>query len=92
MSKLLTTTLIILFILLQYKLWIDKPSIIDIIHLQNTIKDLKANNLELRQYNQLLKADVKDLKSGHDALEERARKELGMVKKGEVFYQVVEEA
>lgn len=49
-------------------------------------------NAKLRERNQALEAEVRDLKQGLEAIEERARSELGMIKKDEVFYQVVEES
>ena len=52
----------------------------------------QAENLKLRQRNEALAAEVQDLKSGEAAVEERARSELGMVKPGETFYRVIEDA
>lgn len=49
-----------------------------------------AENSQLRERNQALAAEVADLKQGVDAIEERARRELGMIKKGETFYQVID--
>ncbi|HET9189538.1 MAG TPA: septum formation initiator family protein, partial [Rudaea sp.] len=59
---------------------------------QERITEQKAENLKLKQRNEALSAEVQDLKSGKGAIEERARTELGLIKPGEVFYQVVEPA
>ena len=59
--------------------------------LQAQVARQEAENLELQQRNEALKAEVEDLKSGEAAVEERARSELGMVKPGETFYRVIED-
>ncbi len=79
-----------LLLLLQYPLWFGSGGIVSLWQLQQEIRIQQAENAQLRERNQTLTAEVSDLKSGYDALEERARRELGMVKKGEVFYQVIE--
>ena len=58
--------------------------------LQQRLDEQKQENAKLRQRNEALAAEVQDLKSGKEAIEERARSELGLIKPGEVFYQVVE--
>lgn len=59
--------------------------------LQQAIEDQKAENKKLSERNEALSAEVKDLKQGYEAIEERARSELGMIKKDETFYQIVDE-
>ncbi|MEJ2399162.1 MAG: septum formation initiator family protein [Gammaproteobacteria bacterium] len=59
-------------------------------HKQNTIKQQREKNTGLKARNDALAAEVKDLKSGSSAIEERARSELGMIKKGETFIQTVD--
>lgn len=88
--KLLLAILLFLFLLLQYSLWFGKGSVLEVLHLKSSIKEQQAENAELKERNQALEGEVKDLKTGLDAIEERARSELGMVKKGEIFYQLVE--
>ncbi len=83
--------LVLLLGLLQYKLWVGDGSLSEVWQLKQKINAQETENQELRQRNQQLEADVRDLKEGLDAAEERAREELGMVKRGEVFYLVVEE-
>lgn len=80
-----------LLLLLQYQLWIGNGGIRDVWRLTRAIAAQQQANESQRQRNDALEAEVKDLKSGLEAVEERARRELGMIRDGEVFYQVVEE-
>jgi cell division protein FtsB len=82
--------LIGLLLLLQYPLWFGSASATEVMRLQHQVAEQKAHNLSLQERNEALKADVKNLKSGMEAIEERARLELGMIRPGETFYQVVE--
>jgi cell division protein FtsB len=84
--------LLILLIALQIKFWTGEGGMRDVWRLQERIAEQKAENLKLKQRNEALSAEVQDLKSGKGAIEERARTELGLIKPGEVFYQVVEPA
>ena len=86
----LTGLLLILLVLLQYRLWVGDGGLSDVRRLRQAVQQQKLTNKELRERNQALAGEVKDLKHGLDAIEERARTELGMVKQGETFYQVVE--
>lgn len=86
----LTGVLVILLVLLQYRLWVGDGGLSDVRRLRHAVQQQKLTNKELRERNQALAGEVKDLKHGLDAIEERARTELGMVKQGETFYQVVE--
>lgn len=88
--KAIITTLSILFVLLQFKLWFGDGSIKDVWHLEDAIAAQSSENAQLKERNQTLIAEVDDLKQGLEAIEERARSELGMIKKGETFYQVVD--
>ncbi len=83
--------LFLLLGLLQYKLWVGDGSLSELWNLKQKISAQEMDNTALRQRNQQLEAEVRDLKEGLAAAEERAREELGMVKRGEVFYLVVEE-
>jgi cell division protein FtsB len=90
--KVLRTVLYVvggLFLLLQYPLWFGSGGVIAVWQLNREISTQQAENEKLRDRNNTLDAEVKDLKQGSAALEERARAELGMVKKGETFYQIV---
>lgn len=75
---------------LQYDLWIGEGSMAAVWHMHQTIKEQRAKNAGLTARNDALAAEVKDLKSGKAAIEERARSELGMIKKGETFIQTVD--
>lgn len=83
--------LVLLFVLLQYKLWVGEGSYADVRRLRDAIAIQEAENARLRERNAALEAEVKDLKQGVAAIEERARSELGMIKKGEAFFQTIED-
>ncbi|WP_026107197.1 cell division protein FtsB [Dyella ginsengisoli] len=82
--------LIALLIALQFKLWSDAGGMREVDTLRAAVKKQTDENQRLQQRNQALAADVTDLKSGEQAVEARARAELGLIKPGETFYQVVE--
>ncbi len=84
--------LLLLLIWLQYRLWEGPGSIKDMRFIQKNV-ELQSQKLQrLTERNQILEAEVLDLKNGTEALEERARSELGMIRQGEVFYQTIEKA
>jgi cell division protein FtsB len=89
--RLITTTLFVLLVLLQYRLWFGKNSVPDYYVLQDEISRQQKANDKLIQRNKLLYADTDDLKLGVEAIEERARNELGMIKEGETFFRIVPE-
>ena len=82
--------LILLLLWLQYRLWVGEGSLAEVVSLQQEIERQRTELGRLEARNRALQAEVADLKDGLDALEERARSELGMIKQGEVFYQVIE--
>lgn len=81
--------LIIVLIALQAKLWLGDGGMREIHTLRGGVAAQEAQNAKLERRNQALAADVKDLKHGDKAVEARARNNLGLVKPGEVFYQVI---
>jgi cell division protein FtsB len=86
------TIIIILAVLLLFvfgRIWFGQGSHSEITRLQQQIDTQQKANQEQEQINQKLKAEVKELKSVDDAIEERARSELGMIKRGETFYQTI---
>lgn len=87
--RILTLLLIVLLGLLQYRLWFGEHSIADYFRQQEELRSQQASNLELAKRNRLLLADVKDLQQGLDAIEERARNELGLIKEDEVFFRMI---
>jgi cell division protein FtsB len=88
--KAIIAALAILFVLLQFKLWFGEGSMKDVWALDAAIAEQAERNSQLKERNQTLAAEVADLKQGLEAVEERARYDLGMIKKGETFYQVVD--
>ena len=89
--RLLLFVLAILLLLLQYKLWLGEGSLLEVWQLEQAIEAQQQENQRLRERNQALEAEVRDLKHGIDAVEERARSELGMIQKDETFYQIIEQ-
>ncbi|MDH5446779.1 MAG: cell division protein FtsB [Gammaproteobacteria bacterium] len=88
--RILLSILALLFVLLQYDLWVGEGSLATAWRLQQDVKKQQLENDRLKERNASLAAEVVDLKQGLDAIEERARNELGMIKEGETFIQVVE--
>lgn len=86
----LTLVLVLLIASLQYPLWLGKGSWLRVWDLNQKIEQKKEANTKLKERNDMLDAEVRDLKQGYAAIEERARSELGMVKQDEVFYQVMD--
>ncbi len=87
--RILAFTLAALILLLQYPLWLGKGSWLRVWDLDRQVQAQKDQNAALQTRNAALDAEVKDLKQGLDAVEERARYELGMIKRDEVFFQIV---
>ena len=79
-------------IALQYPLWIGKGSWLRVWELDRGLAQQRQVTARLKARNAALDADVRDLKQGYEAVEERARLELGMIKKDEIFFQVVSPA
>jgi cell division protein FtsB len=82
--------LLVLLIALQVHLWTGQGGLRDVWRLEQRVAEQKAENALLKKRNETLSAEVEDLKHGDEAVEERARSELGLLKPGETFYQVVE--
>ena len=81
----------ILIALLQYPLWLGNGSWLRVWNVNQQISQQKEKNIAAKQRNETLNAEVRDLKQGSAAIEERARTELGMIKQDEVFYQVIDQ-
>lgn len=82
--------LLLLAVGLQVRLWVGAGGMPDVWRLRERVEAQRAENATLVERNRALAADVADLKEGREAVEERARSELGMVRPAEIFYQVVE--
>jgi cell division protein FtsB len=89
--KWLTGIFLFLLLLLQYSLWFGNGGLLRVWQLNQSVAAQKAENTKLKERNEALEAEVRDLKQGLEAIEGRARTDLGMIKKDETFFQVVDE-
>ncbi len=89
--KILITILILVLIGLQYKLWFGDGSLSEVVQLTRELELQKQKLQELESRNKILEAQVLDLQNGLDAFEEKARNDLGMIKQGETFIQLIPE-
>lgn len=89
--RLLTLALLILLVLLQYRLWFGQHSVSDYVQRKTELEQQQLANEALAKRNRLLLADVNDLRQGLEAIEERARNELGLIRHDEVFFRIVSE-
>ena len=90
--KILAGVLVALILAIQYPLWLGKGGWLRVWDAGRQVEAQDARSARLETRNNALAAEVKDLKQGHEAIEERARYELGMVKQDEVFFQVTDGA
>ncbi|MDP3589387.1 MAG: septum formation initiator family protein [Methylobacter sp.] len=88
--KIIVAIIILLIIHFQYRIWIGDGSVAQIDAYQQRLDLLKKQAEEKRQRNEALYAEVLDLRKGQEAIEERARDELGMIKEDEMFFHVLE--
>lgn len=88
--RLITITLAVLLVLIQYPLWMGKGGFFRIRELSLQLDAAREKNEENRLRNAKLASEVRDLEVGTEAIEERARYELGMIKKNEIFIQVID--
>lgn len=86
----LIAILIVLLAGLQYRLWIGEGSLAHRVELEKKIDQQQANNEVLKERNRVLSLEVEALKTGLDAVEEKAREQMGMIKKGETFFMIVD--
>lgn len=89
-TTILIASLAVLLAALQYQLWYGRRGIGDLAELHSARDAQALENRRLRERNRALEAEVADLKSGLQAIEERARTEMGMIREDEVFYQIIE--
>ena len=87
--RVISLILFVLLVLLQFKLWIGEGGFREVARLETRVEGQRQRNEDLLQRNAELHAEVEDLRERLDAVEERARSELGLVKPAEQFYQVV---
>ena len=88
--RLINMLLLVLLVGLHYRIWVGEGSFAEVWRFSQAIETQQAQNQELRDRNRQLHAEVLDLKQGNEAIEERARRELGMIGRDEVFYQVLD--
>jgi cell division protein FtsB len=88
----ITIILLVILLLLQYPLWLGKGGWLKVWDLHRQVAEQQQVNQQTQARNALLDAEVRDLKQGTEAIEERARSELGMIKRDEVFYQILDSA
>src|SRR3989339_1903849 len=88
--RIITLILIVLLLLLQYPLWLGKGGWLRVWDLNRQVEAQQQINQQAEQRNALLDAEVRDLKQGTEAIEERARSELGMIKSDEVYFQILD--
>ena len=87
--RIVTLILFVLLVFLQFKLWLGEGGFREVARLETRVEDQRQQNEDLLRRNAQLQAEVEDLRERLDAVEERARNELGLIKPAEQFYQVV---
>ena len=85
----LVASFLVLLLMLQFRLWFAPDGVHEVLRLKSSVAVQQAENERLLERNRQLAAEVRDLKQGYAALEERARSDLGMISGNETFYQVV---
>jgi cell division protein FtsB len=89
--RLLAVALIAFIVLMQHPLWLGKGSWLRVWELDQQLRTQRDTNQKLAMRNAAVDAEVRDLKQGLDAIEERARSELGMIKPDEIFFQILDD-
>ena len=90
--KFVVVVLVVLLVALQYRLWFGRGNLLEVKYLEGIKREQIEDNQRLSERNQALAAEVLDLKQGMEAIEEKARSEMGMIKNSETFYQIVDKA
>lgn len=90
MPKVVNILLIMLLLLIQYGIWAGQSSLGKHFEVRQAVDEQRQENERNRARNQILYAEINDLRHGQEAIEERARNELGMIREGEIFYRVVD--
>ncbi|MDQ5939488.1 MAG: cell division protein FtsB [Pseudomonadota bacterium] len=88
--KIIVIVLLVIIAQLQYRLWFGDGSVNEINAYQKRLNEVKLQVDEKKHRNEMLYAEVLDLRKGQESIEERARDELGMIKNGETFIEVIE--
>ncbi len=90
MVKSINGILLITLISIQYALWFGDKNVFDLYRLNQAVQQTRLENMAIHQRNQRLVAEVIDIKEGGETVETIARSELGLIKQGETFYQIIE--
>ncbi|HEY9030113.1 MAG TPA: cell division protein FtsB [Kangiella sp.] len=88
--KWVALTLLVILTSLQYRMWFGQSSFREIKQQEARVELVKSENAELALRNQKILAEIHDLREGTDAIEERARYQLGMIKEGETFFRILD--
>lgn len=88
--RIVIAVMLFVFFALQFDFWRGRGSVLDYFRLQKLVVEQKKENTHLTMRNDLLANEVKNLKEGDEAIEESARNELGLIKKDEKFYHIIE--
>jgi len=88
--KLIALLLVLLLVMMQVNVWLTKDGYSRVAEIKELIQDQQKENNEMVSRNSQLKEEIKDLKDGYSAIEEKAREDIGMIKEGEEFYLLTE--
>ncbi len=91
-ARLLIGVLLVLLVLLQYRLWVGKGSLAEVRALERQLAEQQARITALEARNRALRAEVESLRKDDDAIEARARSELGLIRDGETYFQLIHPA
>ena len=86
--KLLIPGLVFVFVILQYKLWVGEGSLAEVASLERDIEAQQQTIDMMKKHNLAMQAEIDSFKNDQDAVEERARSDLGMIREGEIYYQI----
>ena len=86
--RLLIPVLIVLFVVLQYKLWVGEGSLAEVATLERDIEAQQQTIEEMKKHNLAMQAEIDSFKRDQEAVEERARSDLGMIREGEIYFQI----
>ena len=88
--KFITLLFVLLLLIMQVNIWLTKEGYSRIVEIKGLMQDQQQENDEMSSRNSQLKEEIKDLKDGYAAIEEKARENIGMIKEGEEFYLITE--
>ena len=88
--KFITLLLVLLLLIMQVNIWLTKDGYSRIVEIKELMQNQRQENDEMASRNSQLKEEIKDLKDGFSAIEEKAREDIGMIKEGEEFYLITE--